>query len=149
MIIFVDFDGVLHPEPCFDSHRLFCFLPRLESVLRDFSQANIVISSTWRETRAFDTLRLFFHADLHDRIIGVTPNWKDHTDLMNVIGYQRQTEIEAWLRNSKEPWASWIAIDDKPYLFRPFLPNLIKTESLVGFDKNTEIKLRAFLTTLC
>ena len=145
MIIFLDFDGVLHPEPCFDLDKLFCFLPRLEEVLLDFAHVNIVISSTWRETRSIDTLRNFFSVEIRHRIIGVTPHWKNHIDLLDAIGYQRQTEIEAWLRNSEEPWRSWIAIDDKPYLFRPFLPNLFKTESVIGFDKSAEIRLRVLL----
>lgn len=145
MILFLDFDGVLHPEPCFDSGRLFCFLPRLENILRDFTDVEIVISSTWRETRSLDTLRDFFHPDIRHRIIGVTPKWSEHSELFDVIGYQRQTEVEAWLRASSEPWARWLAIDDKPYLFRPFLSSLIKTKSLTGFDENVETKLRSVL----
>lgn len=147
MIIFLDFDGVLHPEPCFDLSNQFCFLPRLECVLREFVQLDIVISSTWRETRSLDTLRDLFHADLRDRIIGVTPHWRDHLELLDVIGYQRQAEIEAWLRSSDEPWVSWLAIDDKPYLFRPFLSNLIKTESSTGFNEEAETKLRRLLAS--
>ncbi len=77
--------------------------------------------------------------------IGVTPSWKDHQDLLDVIGYQRQTEIEAWLRASSEPWKKWVAIDDKPWLFKPFLPNLIRTDSEIGFDEDAENRLRAFL----
>lgn len=145
MILFLDFDGVLHPEPCFDRANLFCFLPRLEGVLNDFPNVRLVISSTWRENRPLETLRSFFSAANRDRIIDVTPSWREHPELLEVIGYQRQTEIEAWLRNSNEPWRSWVAIDDKPFLFRPFLKNLIKTNSETGFDVDAEKKLRAFL----
>lgn len=49
MILFLDFDGVLHPEG--EDHILnggvdFCFLPRLESLLREFPHVKIVISSS-------------------------------------------------------------------------------------------------------
>lgn len=145
MIIFLDFDGVLHPEPCYDQDDLFCYLPRLENVLIEFPQVNVVVSSTWRDTRSLDTLRGFFSVEIRDRIIGTTPKWREHIELFDVLGYQRQTEIEAWLRGSGEPWLPWVAIDDKPYLFRPFLPNLIKTESSTGFNENAEMKLRTLL----
>lgn len=145
MILFLDFDGVLHPEPCYDQEKLFCHLPKLEKVLIDFPQVRIVISSTWRETRTIDTLRDFFCVEIRHRIIGVTPSWRDYPELMDRIGFQRHVEIEAWLRNSGEPWAPWLSIDDKPYLFRPFLPTLIKTESGRGFDESAEMKLRTLL----
>lgn len=145
MILFLDFDGVLHPEPCFDRTKLFCFLPNLESVLEEFPSVNIVITSTWRDNRSLDDLRVLFSEVIRHRVIGMTPNWRDCAELFEIIGFQRQTEIEAWLRNSLEPWESWIAIDDKPYLFRPFLPNLIKTESSIGFDAAAEIRLRMLL----
>lgn len=148
MIIFLDFDGVLHPDPCFDRANLFCFLPRLESVLIDFHDVQIVVSSTWRESRTLEVLQSFFSEPIQHRIIGVTPGWRDHLGLLDVIGYQRQTEIEAWLRGSSEPWMSWIAIDDKAYLFRPFLKNLIKTKSETGFDAKAEQELRTMLSQI-
>jgi hypothetical protein len=148
MILFLDFDGVLHPEPCFDRANLFSCLPRLESVLTDFPDIQIVISSTWRENRTLDVLRGFFSEPIQQRIVGATPGWRDHQGLLEVIGYQRQTEIEAWLRSSSEPWMHWIAIDDKAYLFRPFLKNLIKTKSETGFDIKAERELRAMLSQI-
>lgn len=145
MILFLDFDGVLHPEPCFDSTKFFCFLPRLEDVLHEFSNVKVVVSSTWRDSRSLHELRGFFSEAIRHRVIGTTPHWRDCVELLETIGFQRQVEIEAWLRNSPEPWESWIAIDDKPYLFRPFLPNLIMTTSAIGFDETTEMRLRALL----
>jgi hypothetical protein len=143
VILFLDFDGVLHPEPSTTAQHFMC-LPRLENVLRDHPTVEIVISSTWRETRTISELRLLFSEDISMRIIGVTPSWKDHQDLLDVIGYQRQTEIEAWLRASEEPWRQWVAIDDKPWLFKPFLPNLIRTDSEIGFDEDADTRLREF-----
>lgn len=147
MILFLDFDGVLHPDPCYDQEKKFCFLSRLEKVLLEFPQVKIVISSTWRENRTLEVLRGFFIPELQQRIVGVTPNWRDHEELFDVIGYQRQTEIEAWIRSSGEPWLNWIAIDDKGFLFRPFLPNLVQTRSNTGFDEIAEKKLRSLLVS--
>ena len=145
MILFLDFDGVLHPEPCYQEAQLFCYLPRLENVLRDFQEVQIVISSTWRDKRSLTDLKAFFSEDIADRIIGTTPNWREVSEIMDTIGYQRHAEIEGWLRLSGRPWLSWLAIDDKPYLFKPFLKNLIKTNSLTGFNDQAEEHLRLHL----
>ena len=59
MILFLDFDGVLHPEGedhIFKGGVDFCFLPRLEALLREFPQVKIVISSSWREQLLYKTL---------------------------------------------------------------------------------------------
>ncbi|MET3139349.1 hypothetical protein AAKU61_003730 [Undibacterium sp. GrIS 1.2] len=104
MILFLDFDGVLHPEPCYDEAKLFTCLSRLEQVLREFASVRIVISSTWREKHSLSDLRRLFSADIAERIIGVTPSWRDHSELVDIIGYQRHAEIEAWLRQSESPW---------------------------------------------
>lgn len=146
MLLFLDFDGVLHPEPCFDKAQLFCCKTRFENVMREFVQCEIVISSTWRDTRSLDELRSFFSSNIAHRIIDVTPCWRDHPDVVDTIGYQRHAEIEAWLRQSQEPWRAWIALDDKPYLFRPFLKNLVKTEPQCGFNEASERDLRQKLS---
>ncbi|MBC3862425.1 hypothetical protein H8K32_09975 [Undibacterium jejuense] len=146
MILFLDFDGVLHPEPCYEEAQLFSCLPRLENVLRDFPEVQIVISSTWRDKRSLIELKAFFSEDIADRIIGTTPAWREIPEIMDTIGYQRHAEIEGWLRKSCRPWINWLAIDDKPYLFKPFLKNLIKTNSPTGFDEQAEGRLRNCLS---
>ena len=142
MIIFLDIDGVLHPEPCYDEAKLFFCLPRLEHVLREFKLIKIVISSTWRETRSLSDLRKYFSADIAERILGVTPNWREVPELIEISGYQHHAEIEGRLRQSGSPWQSWVAIDDKPYLFKPFLKNLVKKNLSAAFDALAEEVLR-------
>ncbi len=49
MILFLDFDGVLHPE--YDGQAtpadiVFCHLPRFEGVMRDYPKVEIVIRAT-------------------------------------------------------------------------------------------------------
>jgi len=147
LFLFLDFDGVLHPDPCQDEGILLCHLPRLEAILRDFPAVEIVISSSWRNTRDLSQLRSYFNPDIAPRIIGVTPFWRDHEYLLCVIGsYQRHVEIEAWLRASGRPWESWIALDDKPYWFRPFLPNLVACAPQTGLTDEVEIILRKKLS---
>ena len=72
MILFLDIDGVLHPDPPQPDQRLRS-LPRLVEILRDHPQVEVVISSLWREKLSLDQLRDLFPADLRERIIDVTP----------------------------------------------------------------------------
>ncbi len=148
MILFLDFDGVLHPEPCYADAQLFCRLPLLENLLRGFPDVDVVISSTWRETRTIDELRARFSADIGRRIIGVTPKWLDLPELFEIIGYQRHTEVEGWIRQSGKPWEKWVALDDKPWLFKPFLSNLVVCDTAIGLNDSVltdlAIKLGAF-----
>lgn len=145
MLMFLDFDGVLHPDPCYDESLLFSQLPRLESVLHDNPHVEVVVvSSTWRFKRSITRLRELFSLSLQARIIDVTPERRDFPDLAEIIGhtYERSIEIEAWMRYSREPWRPWVALDDKAHWFQPFCKNLILCDSLTGLDEITESQLR-------
>lgn len=143
MILFLDFDGVLHPEPCCQDGDLFCRRPLFEAVMRDFPAVKIVISSTWRQTRSMDQLKALFSEDIAARVVGATPNWMDLPELMSVIGqYPRHVEVEGWLRQAGRPCEKWVAIDDRADWFKPFLPNLVRCDSNVGLNEEVAITLR-------
>ncbi|WP_374416067.1 HAD domain-containing protein, partial [Ectopseudomonas oleovorans] len=61
MILFLDIDGVLHPDPPQPDQRLRS-LPRLVAILRDFPHVEVVISSLWREHLTLNQLREIFPA---------------------------------------------------------------------------------------
>ena len=46
-ILFLDFDGVTHPDPC-RKESFLGQLPLIEDVLREHRQVDVVISSSWR-----------------------------------------------------------------------------------------------------
>lgn len=140
MILFLDFDGVLHPESLNSRQPLLCHLPLLEDVLREFPQVEVVISSTWR-LRWLDAylatieLRKHFAPDIAQRVVDVTPH---HTQLDpnttpdSLFAYRRHREIEAWLRANRPPGTTWVALDDRAYWFKPFLKNLLATDPETG-----------------
>lgn len=76
MLLFLDFDGVLHPfarlpdRPATESEP-FVYLARLESVLREHPHVRLVISSDWRKHHTLAELRLFLSEDMRFRIAGV------------------------------------------------------------------------------
>ena len=110
-----------------------------------YPQIEIVISSSWKDSRSLQELQNFFSEDIGKRVIGITPCWRDYPELLEVNGYQRHTEIVVWIRYSDEPWVKWVALDHKSFLFQPFLMNLVRTQSLIGFDSAAESQLRSLI----
>jgi hypothetical protein len=147
MVLFLDFDGVLHPAVNYDASRLLCNLPMLEDVLRQFLDVEVVVSSTWREDRTLAQLQAFFSPDIAPRIIGVTPRWRAIQDDESFGTYVRQAEVEAWLREAGIPWQQWVALDDQRHLFRPFCKSLVVTNPTTGLTPNDCALLTERLST--
>lgn len=156
MIIFLDFDGVLHSTLAHD-HEGFFYVPQLEAVLRDFPSVQIVISSSWRYHENLEQLKEHFSADIAERIISVTPRleptWQE---------FARFKEISAWIEQNDYKGA-WLAIDDQYGEFpqvgagldiqeEPFTvdtawhPNLVWSRKVRGLRPNNLAYLRARLS---
>lgn len=100
------------------------------------SQAQVVVSSTWRDTRTLGELQNLFSPDVAVQMIGVTPPWRDLEDI--VYSYQRQAEVEAWLRTNRSPWDRFAVLDDRAWLFSPFYAPLLKCDPATGMDDQVE-----------
>lgn len=140
MILFLDFDGVMHPISQLD---LFCREEHLARVMRDFPSVEIVISSTWRETHTLKNMQSLFLTDLRSRIVGVTPVIKIR-DAVDVLGV-RLREINEYLVETGSQRCPWVALDDAPELFPSDCPELVLCDSHHGFSNATEQALRAVL----
>jgi hypothetical protein len=139
-ILFLDFDGVLHPKGTTGAklvHR-----PLLEAFLREpvCGDVGVVISSTWREAIPLEKLRRLFSADIQPRIVGCTPVLED-TD----VDYPRYTEIRAWL-NGNPQVKRWAALDDSADEFPDSARmHAVFTDPGVGLDASLIDVLRAVL----
>lgn len=141
MILFLDFDGVLHPF-----HRpngALVLLPEFERVVRDYPRLDIVISSSWRTGYSLEELRAFFSDDIAERIIDVTP-------VLPITGnlFVREAEIEAWLDTAGRRAEPWVALDDSELFFSPGCASLILVDPEFGFNDATERALRERLPPL-
>lgn len=139
MILFLDFDGVLHHENvtvkrCHPTARrylkahesrfltidgklvkgkdLFEHADRLAAALEPFPNVRIVISSTWREHFRPESLLRFLPSELADRVIGHTPL----CDKFGGVG-SRLSEVLAYLEGNGLAGEPWIALDDQAQLF--------------------------------
>lgn len=116
VIVFLDFDGVLHrgiKNP--GDKEWFEYLSTFESCIRKarfLVDIKIVISSSWRLDFAMSFIVNLFSKDIRSHIIGYTPI------VINDEKYQgsREAEAQEWLRKYNKP-VQWIAIDDMPVLW--------------------------------
>jgi len=148
-ILFLDFDGVCHPEGCL-SARLFEKLPLIEAFLREQPHIEVVISSSWRAYRKLDDLRKHFSPDIATRVVGLTPILARRAFLGSAEAGPRVRELEClqWLQSSSQPDAMWVAIDDQAGLFTPGCTNLITTKSTTGFTEDDLVRLRTMFSAM-
>lgn len=136
MILFLDFDGVLHGlgRPKLE-HR-----PRLEAILRNFPMVEVVLSTSWRETYTLDALRDLFSEDVRPQIVGVTPlivtQWPPYPP------HPRHGEIIAYLRQQSLEARPWLALDDDPRLFPKGCRELVLLDPAKGLDSAMDAVLR-------
>jgi hypothetical protein len=146
-IVFLDFDGVTHPEPCY-ADSAFCCLPLIEAVLREFPAVEVVISSSWREQHTLDDMRAFFAPDIARRVVAATPV-VSHMNRFWLPGhapkYPRQWECQQWLKVNRVGSFPWLAIDDRGYWFEPDCKHLLLTDSSRGFSEHDAERLRSML----
>lgn len=139
MILFLDIDGVLHPDPPQPDQRLRS-LPRLINILRDNPHVEVVISSLWREHLSLEQLReLLFPVDLRERVIDVTPI-AERID--GWLPARREGEILDWLEASGRAHEPWLAIDDQAWQFTLRRDRLVACFFCDGITDVIEAELR-------
>lgn len=147
-ILFLDFDGVLHPEHCHESKH-FCCLPILEDALRHVPECRIVITSTWRLEKSYEALVQKFSPDIATMIEGITPRYCDLTNVPNtLVGYKREAECHAWLWANNSSHCNWVAVDDRSWLYRPFCKSLFLVDGRAGLTQAIGSQLAARLQSL-
>lgn len=93
MILYLDFDGVLHPDEAYwygpergvllktanlpleyADHDLFCYAPALTEILDDFPEVRIVLSTSWvgSDRMGYDISRDSLPLGLRERVIDAT-----------------------------------------------------------------------------
>ncbi|MFN5922770.1 MAG: HAD domain-containing protein [Pseudanabaena sp.] len=151
MWIFLDIDGVLVPEKKFDrpvskeDYMKFdpeC-LEKFENVLRRFTEAKVVISSSWREIFPFEVIPPLFSTDITSRIVGATPFLE--TRIIHDFQFLRHQEVLEYLRQNQSKGSSWVAVDDIPEHYAPNAP-VVATDPYMGFDDNSAKKRTQYLT---
>ena len=142
MVVFLDFDGVLHPFnvrfnddlelalECDDkSLHLFCWAPILEGILEEVDterHIKIVLSTTWSHRDGWEKAAKHLTPALQSRVIGGT------------TGYNRPRglQIQKYLEEMNIADQQWLAIDDDDYFWPTHLLDLlIMTDENLGLSE--------------
>jgi hypothetical protein len=138
-VIFLDIDGVVATNKSYGTHRVMEELTwgvsdvpfdevcvKSLNKITDYTDAKIVISSSWRGSYKLDELKVMLAREgITGDIIGVTPE----------SGYSiaRAEEIKMWLREHASAIESFVVLDDQPAdIRRKFPNNFIQTSMQMG-----------------
>lgn len=150
MILFLDFDGVLHLDEAYlvngrpvlrDDGELFMWAPLLVNVLADCPKVRIVLSTSWARDLRFTRARDWLPEPLRTRVIGAT--WHsgmneslEGFDKLRLTWWDRATRYQQIRRYvDRAGLADWVAIDDQPEGWADAdSDHLIKTNGDVGLS---------------
>jgi hypothetical protein len=139
MVLFIHFDGVLHPTHS-DPSQHFIHLPRLEAVLRQHGALQMALTISCQDGYSLDALRGIFSADITKRIIGGTSS----TDVEGEAE-TRYHQIRVFLHRQGLSRDAWAALDDAQDEFPRGCRQLVLCRPEVGFDEAAECRLRTRL----
>jgi hypothetical protein len=134
MIVFLDYDGVLHCNEVYLVRRrpvlrgagtLFEWCRYLEDALASHPQAKIVLSTTWCRVLGYSRAKGFLPPTLQSRVIGSTWHsamsrseysglklpitcWDDWTRYEQIMGYVSRANLEDWVAidDDNDGWAA-------------------------------------------
>lgn len=124
MILFLDFDGVLHPSGTTDSY--FCNMPLLESFMLQHRHLKVVVTSIHRKKYPFEAIVNFFPPSIQSRVIGVTPISDKVSD--------KYKDVHKWMEINRYN-GPWLVVDDNLTSFPEDYKNAIKITPSTGLTK--------------
>lgn len=117
MILFLDFDGVLHPDAAYlygktpvlnANGALFMWAGLLVDALADHPDVRIVLSTSWVRLLSFKRARDYLPPVLHGRVIGGT--WHSGADRWEWEQLTRHQQIRRYVNRNRV--THWLALDD-------------------------------------
>lgn len=150
-LLYLDFDGVLHPADVFRhihssevflperltlrGHRFFEHAELLGSLIEPYSDLRIILSTNWVYAVGYDRARRQLPGSLADRVIGATY----HSSMRHSREYARMSRGQQILSDVERrlPHA-WLAVDDDEELWpEAHLTNLVLTHPDLGISDPT------------
>ena len=145
--LFLDFDGVLHPDRyaltnydpnrVFRSNEIFNQAPILAGLITEFP-CQIIISSSWRFTHSLDEMKEKLPKAIAKNVVGVTGD--------AYIGpYPRYNEIQEYLISRNKSLYAWRALDDSKLEFPRGCTDLILCDPNTGIATKQIQELKKWL----
>ncbi len=136
--LYLDFDGVLHPNHC-QPEQWFVHMPALAECLSAAAfNGKLIISSSWRFHHDLSALIARFPKPLQPLVAGATGE-------PHIGKHSRYEEIRAHVKQSKEP-VLWRALDDSAWEFPTACQELLLCNGAHGIDDSVLAKLASWLS---
>lgn len=167
MVLFLDYDGVLHPDAAYlvggrpvlrAEGELFMWAPILVELLHPYPDLQIVLSTSWVRVLGFSRARDYLPVELRSRVIGGTwhsamgrhAEGSHRTDHNWFAESSRYEQIARYVSRAGARASNWLAIDDDAEGWDDTLrARLVETEGETGLSSLlTEDELRAKLRLL-
>lgn len=160
-ILFLDFDGVLHPDAVYLTRQgptlkgegtLFMWAPILAKLLDNFPMVSLVLSTNWVRHLGYKRALGYLPPELHSRVIGATwhsalaKGWADETQWDGKTRYDQICRYAA-----RSQLRHWIALDDDGQGWAEgAAQQLVACESDRGLScVQTQIDLQSSLREMC
>ncbi len=147
-LLYLDFDGVLHPEDVYfhpargvylsrisetRRHTLFVHAPLLVSVLAPYPDVQIVLSTSWVQHRSYSKALKRLPVSLQARVIGATFH-DGHMSRDNWFALSRGAQVLGDVARRRP--AHWVALDDDDVDWpEKHLSKLVKTTPMLGLSR--------------
>lgn len=154
-VIYLDFDGVLHPDAAYRTkkgivlknyagHSLFENAALLSEVLRPYPQVRIVLSTSWVKELGYQKALERLPLELADRVIGAT--WHTRMDARQWSYMTRYEQIQR--HASRHSVSNWLALDDDTHDWHfEALHRVVQCDTRYGFTLEPQLhQLKSWLT---
>ena len=145
--LFLDFDGVLHPDRyslsnydpdrVFRNNEIFSQAPILAALLTEYP-CQVIISSSWRFTHSLDEIKEKLPKGIAKNVAGVTGD-------AYVGPHPRYNEIKEYLMSHNKSFFSWRALDDSKLEFPNGCTDLILCDPNTGIATKQILELKKWL----
>lgn len=159
LILYLDFDGVLHHENCLwhpkigaylsapEGYVLFQHAELLEQLLAPYPQVRIVLSTTWVHRYSCSKAAKNLRPALRTRVIGATyhANMREHEFTALPRGLQVYSDV------AKRKPSGWLALDDVDEGWPEYARrHYVRTHEREGIsDPGVQAELRIKLERMC
>jgi hypothetical protein len=165
MILFLDYDGVLHPSEVYlnwgrptlkAEGSLFMWAGHLNDILADLPHVSLILSTSWVRMLGYERARDYLPDALRSRVIGSTwetiltdPAMSAGLPLSYWQDAPRFQQIKRFV--DRMGIAEWVAVDDDAECWADSdRPRLIQTDPMRGLSETTVLRnLRTALSNKC
>jgi hypothetical protein len=142
--LYLDYDGVLHPDPVYLTDRgepelrhmtghLFMYQDRLAEALAPHPDVRIILSTTWAVRLGLERAKSYLREDLRSRVIGQSGPLRMRQQ------QTRAREVEMHVREHLPD--RWVILDDDPYLWdRSSIDHLVLCDSERGLGDDAALE---------